>query len=70
MRGIERVPEDERSNKHTINIMILWFSVNTVLTTVPIGESNSGRLMHAEDPKGCWHKRISDYSSSTLLRPS
>lgn len=37
IRGIERVPESERSNKHVWNLMIMWWSVNTVLTTAPIG---------------------------------
>lgn len=37
VRGIERVPEEERSNKHVLNVLIFWWSVNTVLTTVPIG---------------------------------
>lgn len=36
-RGIERVPEDERDDKHAIGLMLLWFSVNTVATTIPIG---------------------------------
>ncbi|KAF8306326.1 purine-cytosine permease [Clavulina sp. PMI_390] len=36
-RGIERVPEDERSDRNSLNSLFLWFSVNTVLTTVPIG---------------------------------
>lgn len=36
-RGIERVPEDERDDKHSMGLMLLWFSVNTVATTIPIG---------------------------------
>ncbi|KAF8587193.1 hypothetical protein K439DRAFT_1630897 [Ramaria rubella] len=36
-RGIERVPESERQDKHSIGLILLWFSVNLVLTTVPIG---------------------------------
>lgn len=32
-RGIERVPEDERSDRNSLNSLFLWFSVNTVLTT-------------------------------------
>lgn len=36
-RGIERVPESERQSKHSIGLLLLWFSVNIVLTTVPIG---------------------------------
>jgi NCS1 nucleoside transporter family len=36
-RGIERVPEDERDSKHAVGLMLLWFSVNTVATTIPIG---------------------------------
>lgn len=32
-RGVERVPEDERSDRDTLNSLFLWFSVNTVLTT-------------------------------------
>ncbi|KAG2181940.1 hypothetical protein INT43_006865 [Umbelopsis isabellina] len=36
-RGVERVPEDDRSPKNAINNLLMWFSVNTVLTTIPIG---------------------------------
>nr|XP_031864356.1 uncharacterized protein CI109_000269 [Kwoniella shandongensis]KAA5531428.1 hypothetical protein CI109_000269 [Kwoniella shandongensis] len=36
-RGIERVPEDERDGKHTIGLLLLWWSVNMVVSTVPIG---------------------------------
>jgi len=36
-RGIERVPENEREDKHSIGLLLLWFSVNIVLTTVPLG---------------------------------
>ncbi|KAF8513340.1 permease for cytosine/purines, uracil, thiamine, allantoin-domain-containing protein [Hysterangium stoloniferum] len=36
-RGIERVPENEREDKHSIGLLLLWFSVNIVLTTIPIG---------------------------------
>lgn len=36
-RGIERVPDDERESKHALNNLFMWFSVNTVLTTLPIG---------------------------------
>ncbi|KAF8507739.1 permease for cytosine/purines, uracil, thiamine, allantoin-domain-containing protein [Gautieria morchelliformis] len=36
-RGIERVPEYERQNKHAIGLILFWFSVNIVLTTLPIG---------------------------------
>ncbi|GJJ05824.1 hypothetical protein Clacol_000011 [Clathrus columnatus] len=36
-RGIERVPESERQSKHGIGLLLLWFSVNIVLTTIPIG---------------------------------
>jgi hypothetical protein len=32
-RGIERVPETERTDRNFLNSMFLWFSVNTVLTT-------------------------------------
>lgn len=32
-RGVERVPEDERSDRNSLNSLFLWFSVNTVLTT-------------------------------------
>jgi hypothetical protein len=38
-RGIERVPEDERDGKHTIGLLLLWWSVNSVVSTVPIGVS-------------------------------
>ncbi|KIJ33890.1 hypothetical protein M422DRAFT_264021 [Sphaerobolus stellatus SS14] len=36
-RGIERVPESERQNKHSIGLLLLWFSVNIALTTIPLG---------------------------------
>ncbi|EPQ50102.1 purine-cytosine permease [Gloeophyllum trabeum ATCC 11539] len=36
-RGIERVPEDERESKNVWNNLLMWWSVNTVLTTIPIG---------------------------------
>ncbi|KAI0734371.1 permease for cytosine/purines, uracil, thiamine, allantoin-domain-containing protein [Fomitopsis betulina] len=36
-RGVERVPEDQRSSKNMYNNLLMWFSVNTVLTTIPIG---------------------------------
>ncbi|WVQ98391.1 hypothetical protein IAU59_005514 [Kwoniella sp. CBS 9459] len=36
-RGIERVPEDERDGKHTIGLLLFWWSVNMVVSTVPIG---------------------------------
>lgn len=37
VRGVERVPEDERTDRNFMNSLFMWFSVNTVLTTVPIG---------------------------------
>lgn len=36
-RGVERVPEDQRHTKNTWNNLLMWWSVNTVLTTIPIG---------------------------------
>ncbi|KAJ7581387.1 cytosine-purine permease [Mycena floridula] len=36
-RGVERVPENERENTKIWNNLLLWWSVNTVLTTIPIG---------------------------------
>ncbi|KAL8277559.1 hypothetical protein RQP46_009991 [Phenoliferia psychrophenolica] len=36
-RGIERVPEDQRVPKGAFDNTWMWFSVNAVLTTVPIG---------------------------------
>jgi len=36
-RGVERVPEDQRSTKNMWNNLLMWWSVNTVLTTIPIG---------------------------------
>ncbi|KAL7418644.1 hypothetical protein Q5752_007103 [Cryptotrichosporon argae] len=36
-RGIERVPEDERDGKHTIGLLVFWWSVNMAVSTVPIG---------------------------------
>ncbi|KAI0348156.1 cytosine-purine permease [Trametopsis cervina] len=36
-RGVERVPENEREPKHMWNNLLMWWSVNCVLTTIPIG---------------------------------
>jgi hypothetical protein len=36
-RGIERVPDEERSDKHAIGLFLMWLSVNVVLSTFPIG---------------------------------
>ncbi|KAI0685083.1 cytosine-purine permease [Cytidiella melzeri] len=36
-RGVERVPESEREYKHFWNNLLMWWSVNCVLTTIPIG---------------------------------
>lgn len=36
-RGVERVPENQRETKNTWNNLLMWWSVNTVLTTIPIG---------------------------------
>ncbi|KAI6135916.1 permease for cytosine/purines, uracil, thiamine, allantoin-domain-containing protein [Pisolithus sp. B1] len=36
-RGVERVPEDQRETRNTWNNLLMWWSVNTVLTTIPIG---------------------------------
>ncbi|KAI0931476.1 hypothetical protein AcW1_001130 [Taiwanofungus camphoratus] len=36
-RGVERVPEDQRENKNSWNNLLMWWSVNCVLTTIPIG---------------------------------
>lgn len=36
-RGVERVPEDQRNPKNSWNNLLMWWSVNTVLTTIPIG---------------------------------
>lgn len=44
-RGIEPVPEDERDGKHTIGLLIMWWSVNCVISTFPIGVSTS--TLHA-----------------------
>ena len=33
VRGVERVPEDERTDRNSMNSLFMWFSVNTVLTT-------------------------------------
>ena len=43
-RGIERVPEDERDGTHTIGLLLLWWSVNSVVSTVPIGVSPAASL--------------------------
>lgn len=36
-RGIERIPEDQRESKNAWNNLLMWWSVNAVLTTIPIG---------------------------------
>jgi len=36
-RGVERVPEDQRETKNSWNNLLMWWSVNCVLTTIPIG---------------------------------
>jgi NCS1 nucleoside transporter family len=36
-RGIERVPENQRESKNAWNNLLMWWSVNTVLTTIPVG---------------------------------
>ncbi|EIW87465.1 cytosine-purine permease [Coniophora puteana RWD-64-598 SS2] len=36
-RGVERVPEDQRETKNAWNNLLMWWSVNMVLTTIPIG---------------------------------
>lgn len=37
LRGIERVMPEDRQPKGIINNLLMWWSVNCVLTTVPIG---------------------------------
>jgi len=37
LRGIERVMPEDRHPKGVINNLLMWWSVNCVLTTVPIG---------------------------------
>lgn len=37
LRGIERVMPEDRQPKGVINNLLMWWSVNCVLTTVPIG---------------------------------
>lgn len=36
-RGVERVPESQRESKNAWNNLLMWWSVNAVLTTIPIG---------------------------------
>ncbi|KAG6333319.1 hypothetical protein ID866_5767 [Astraeus odoratus] len=36
-RGVERVPEDQRETRNMWNNLLMWWSVNTVLTTIPVG---------------------------------
>ncbi|KZS97320.1 cytosine-purine permease [Sistotremastrum niveocremeum HHB9708] len=36
-RGVERCPEDQREDQHFWNNLLMWWSVNACLTTVPIG---------------------------------
>jgi hypothetical protein len=35
-RGVERVPEDERSPKNAINNLLMWFSVNTGIFVISV----------------------------------
>ncbi|KAF9995448.1 hypothetical protein BGZ79_010859 [Entomortierella chlamydospora] len=37
LRGIERVMPEDRQSKGVINNLLMWWSVNCVLTTIPIG---------------------------------
>ncbi|KAH7907851.1 cytosine-purine permease [Hygrophoropsis aurantiaca] len=36
-RGVERVPENQRETKNAWNNLLMWWSVNMVLTTIPVG---------------------------------
>lgn len=36
-RGVERVSENQRESKNAWNNLLMWWSVNTVLTTIPVG---------------------------------
>ncbi|KAF8555047.1 cytosine-purine permease [Imleria badia] len=36
-RGVERVPENQREKKNSWNNLLMWWSVNMVLTTIPVG---------------------------------
>ncbi|KAG1736972.1 permease for cytosine/purines, uracil, thiamine, allantoin-domain-containing protein [Suillus lakei] len=36
-RGVERVPENQRESKNAWNNLLMWWSVNAVLTTIPVG---------------------------------
>lgn len=36
-RGVERVPENQRESKNAWNNLLMWWSVNSVLTTIPVG---------------------------------
>ncbi|KAG1779632.1 permease for cytosine/purines, uracil, thiamine, allantoin-domain-containing protein [Suillus placidus] len=36
-RGVERVPENQRESKNALNNLLMWWSVNAVLTTIPVG---------------------------------
>jgi len=46
-RGIERVPEEERDGTHTIGLLLLWWSVNCVVSTFPIGVSADAQHAYA-----------------------
>lgn len=37
--GIQRIPEEDRSNKHLPGLLLLWWSVNSAVSTFPIGVS-------------------------------
>lgn len=41
-RGVERVPEDERSPKNAINNLLMWFSVNTGIPGIPFVANTKG----------------------------
>ncbi|KAG9309078.1 cytosine-purine permease [Chiua virens] len=36
-RGVERVPEHQRETKNFWNSLFMWWSVNMVITTIPVG---------------------------------
>lgn len=43
-KGIERIPESERSRRHLPGLLLLWWSVNLVVSTFPIGVSEAWPL--------------------------
>jgi hypothetical protein len=69
-RGIERVPEDERDGKHTIGLLLLWWSVNCVVSTFPIGVSKAEQSMPWTETKAETKSIAMNDTDTPAPRPS